>query len=108
MSEREDPRHKPESTLTQAALQPVNLSTAADIEKDNEASWVPRKLVGSMTGRVVLSSYETLKVTSTSVVCISPVVASPPTRILYRPKPWYWGRGILRYCFYHVSGFGIP
>ncbi|KAF8599330.1 hypothetical protein BDV93DRAFT_526141 [Ceratobasidium sp. AG-I] len=64
--------------MAQTALQPVNPSTVSDAEKENEAPWVVRKLVGSMTGRMVLSSYETLKATSTSVVCLSPWGDSSP------------------------------
>lgn len=64
--------------MTQTALQPVNPLTVSDAEKENEAPWVVRKLVGSMTGRVVLSSYETLKATSMSVICLSPWGDSSP------------------------------
>ncbi|CAE6406193.1 unnamed protein product [Rhizoctonia solani] len=64
--------------MTQTALQPVNPSSISSSENETEAPWVIRKLVGSMTGRVVLSSYETLKATSTSIVCLSPWGDSSP------------------------------
>ncbi len=32
--------------MTQTALQPVNTATVAEAEKENEAPWVVRKLVG--------------------------------------------------------------
>ncbi|QRW10763.1 hypothetical protein RhiLY_09762 [Ceratobasidium sp. AG-Ba] len=64
--------------MPQTALQPVNPSTVAEAEKENEAPWVVRKLVGSMTGRMVMSTYETLKATSTSVICLSPWGDSSP------------------------------
>ncbi|KAG8716499.1 hypothetical protein FRC08_009408 [Ceratobasidium sp. 394] len=64
--------------MAQTALQPVNPATVVEAEKENEAPWVVRKLVGSMTGRMVMSSYETLKATSTSVICLSPWGDSSP------------------------------
>ncbi|KAG9093387.1 hypothetical protein FRC06_011534 [Ceratobasidium sp. 370] len=64
--------------MTETALQPVNPATVVEAEKENEAPWVVRKLVGSMTGRMVMSSYETLKATSTSVICLSPWGDSSP------------------------------
>ncbi|KAH7345648.1 hypothetical protein B0J17DRAFT_713205 [Rhizoctonia solani] len=62
--------------MTQTALQPVN--SVSDAGDENEAPRVVRKLAGSMTGRVVLSSYETLKATSTSIICLSPWGDSSP------------------------------
>ncbi|ESK88083.1 hypothetical protein Moror_10731 [Moniliophthora roreri MCA 2997] len=49
-----------------------------DGEKEKAAPWVVRKLVGSMTGRIVMSSYESLRATGTSVICLSPWGDSSP------------------------------
>ncbi|CAE6423415.1 unnamed protein product [Rhizoctonia solani] len=66
--------------MPQTALHQVNPPTEFDIEKGKEA-WVVRKLVGSMAGRVVLSSHEIVKATSTSVVCMSPWGDSSPLQL---------------------------
>lgn len=62
-------------------------------EKEDAAPWIVRKLVGvsnhmplygcetgtmlktmkSLTGRIVMASFETLRATGTSVICLSPV-----------------------------------
>ncbi|KAJ7637051.1 hypothetical protein FB45DRAFT_789284 [Roridomyces roridus] len=42
-------------------------------EKEKTAPWVVRKLAGSMTGRVVLSSYESLRAAGNLVACLSPL-----------------------------------
>ncbi|KAJ7627699.1 hypothetical protein DFH06DRAFT_1227889 [Mycena polygramma] len=47
-------------------------------EKEKSAPWIVRKLVGSMTGRIVMSSYESLRAAGTSVVCLSPWGDSSP------------------------------
>ncbi|KAF8189969.1 hypothetical protein K438DRAFT_1832417 [Mycena galopus ATCC 62051] len=47
-------------------------------EQEQSAPWILRKLVGSMTGRVVMSSYESLRAAGTSVVCLSPWGDSSP------------------------------
>ncbi|KAJ4466868.1 hypothetical protein C8J55DRAFT_526586 [Lentinula edodes] len=41
-------------------------------ENEKAAPWIVRKLVGSMTGRIVMSSYESLRAAGTSVICLSP------------------------------------
>ncbi|KIK70084.1 hypothetical protein GYMLUDRAFT_34547 [Collybiopsis luxurians FD-317 M1] len=41
-------------------------------ENEKAAPWLIRKLVGSMTGRIVMSSYESLRAAGTSVICLSP------------------------------------
>ncbi|KAH6909509.1 hypothetical protein BKA70DRAFT_1276349 [Coprinopsis sp. MPI-PUGE-AT-0042] len=56
-----------------SALGPIDPnSVSAKHEEEKEAPWIIRKLVGSMTGRIVLSSYESLRAAGTSVVCLSP------------------------------------
>ncbi|KAK0192308.1 hypothetical protein F5146DRAFT_1039294 [Armillaria mellea] len=47
-------------------------------EKEIRAPWIMRKLVGSMTGRIVLSSYESLRAAGTSIICLSPWGDSSP------------------------------
>ncbi|KAK0211491.1 hypothetical protein IW262DRAFT_368879 [Armillaria fumosa] len=47
-------------------------------EKEIKAPWIMRKLVGSMTGRIVLSSYESLRAAGTSIICLSPWGDSSP------------------------------
>ncbi|KAF7300691.1 hypothetical protein HMN09_00954800 [Mycena chlorophos] len=63
-------------------LAPIDPSSVAPEpahdEKEKSAPWIVRKLVGSMTGRVVMSSYETLRAAGTSVVCLSPWGDSSP------------------------------
>ena len=54
-------------------LQPIDPSTVPDAEKEEHAPWIVRKLVGSMTGRIVMASYESLRAAGTTVICISPV-----------------------------------
>ncbi|KAK7046767.1 hypothetical protein R3P38DRAFT_2607799 [Favolaschia claudopus] len=58
-------------------IDPTSLSNEHD-ETEKSAPWIVRKLVGSMTGRVVLSSYESLRAAGTSVVCLSPWGDSSP------------------------------
>ncbi|KAH8830174.1 hypothetical protein DL96DRAFT_1668130 [Flagelloscypha sp. PMI_526] len=43
-------------------------------EAEQKAPWIVRKLVGSMTGRIVMSSYESLRAAGTSVICLSPTL----------------------------------
>ncbi|KAF8589146.1 hypothetical protein K439DRAFT_1658117 [Ramaria rubella] len=57
-------------------LQPVD--PASITETETEARWIVRKLTGSMTGRIVMSSYETLRAAGTSVICLSPWGDSSP------------------------------
>jgi hypothetical protein len=60
-----------------SALGPIDPSSvlregAMDDEVEKSAPWIVRKLVGSMPGRVIMSSYESIRATGTSVVCLSP------------------------------------
>ncbi|KAJ7749310.1 hypothetical protein DFH07DRAFT_557295 [Mycena maculata] len=48
------------------------LAVVAHDEQEKSAPWIVRKLVGSITGRIVMSSYESLRAAGTSVVCLSP------------------------------------
>ncbi|KAJ7442488.1 hypothetical protein B0H11DRAFT_2093882 [Mycena galericulata] len=65
-------------------LGPVNETLADELaieahdEQEKSAPWIVRKLVGSMTGRIVMSSYESLRAAGTSVVCLSPWGDSSP------------------------------
>ncbi|TFK28582.1 hypothetical protein FA15DRAFT_665299 [Coprinopsis marcescibilis] len=61
-----------------SALGPIDPSSVANHEDEKEAPWIMRKLVGSMTGRIVLSSYESVRAAGTSVVCLSPWGDSSP------------------------------
>ncbi|TDL24587.1 hypothetical protein BD410DRAFT_767103 [Rickenella mellea] len=58
-------------------LGPVDPSSVTD-ETEKSAPWIVRKLAGSMTGRIVMSSYESLRAAGTSVVCLSPWGDSSP------------------------------
>ncbi|KAJ7749309.1 hypothetical protein DFH07DRAFT_557296 [Mycena maculata] len=51
---------------------------AAHDEQEKSAPWMVRKLVGTMPGRIVMSSYESLRAAGTSVVCLSPWGDSSP------------------------------
>ena len=59
-----------------SALHPIDPSTVS--EKEIESPWIVRKLVGSITGRVVIASLESLRAAGTSVVCLSPWGDSVP------------------------------
>jgi len=65
------------STDAVSALSPVDPSSVSH-EEEKSASWIVRKLVGSITGRIVMSSYETFRAAGTSVVCLSPWGDSSP------------------------------
>ncbi|KAJ6486785.1 hypothetical protein C8R45DRAFT_869405 [Mycena sanguinolenta] len=58
-------------------IDPASLAETHD-EQEKSAPWIVRKLVGSMTGRIVMSSYESLRAAGTSVVCLSPWGDSSP------------------------------
>ncbi|KAG9035504.1 hypothetical protein FRB95_011210 [Tulasnella sp. JGI-2019a] len=59
--------------VERSVLQPTDANALPDFEKeDSAAPWIMRKLVGSMPGRVVMASYETLRATGTPVICLSP------------------------------------
>nr|GAT42770.1 predicted protein [Mycena chlorophos] len=57
---------------------PAITPTHEEPEKEKSAPWLVRKLIGSLPGRVVMSSYETLRAAGTSVVCLSPWGDSSP------------------------------
>ncbi|PPQ92130.1 hypothetical protein CVT25_007961 [Psilocybe cyanescens] len=57
-------------------IDPASLSE--EREEENSAPWIIRKLVGSMTGRIVMSSYETLRATGANIICLSPWGDSSP------------------------------
>ncbi|KAJ3747832.1 hypothetical protein DFH05DRAFT_1391631 [Lentinula detonsa] len=54
-------------------IDPASLTEAgSSSENEKAAPWIVRKLVGSMTGRIVMSSYESLRAAGTTVICLSP------------------------------------
>ncbi|KAI0765370.1 hypothetical protein C8Q74DRAFT_1205117 [Fomes fomentarius] len=57
-------------------LGPIDPESVPEAEKS--APWIVRKLVGSMTGRIVRASWETLKASGTTVICLSPWGDSSP------------------------------
>lgn len=61
-----------------SALGPVDPASVQDAGQEKAAPWIVRKLVGSMTGRIVMSSWETLRASGTSIVCLSPWGDSSP------------------------------
>ncbi|TFK47590.1 hypothetical protein OE88DRAFT_1665817 [Heliocybe sulcata] len=61
-----------------SALGPIDPASVPPGEEEKKAPWIVRKLVGSMTGRIVMSSYESLRAAGTSVVCLSPWGDSSP------------------------------
>ncbi|KAG8898462.1 hypothetical protein FRB99_007429, partial [Tulasnella sp. 403] len=67
-----------ESDLQGHDVRPVDPSTLPSAENEESAPWVVRKLVGSMTGRIVMASYESLRAAGTGVVCLSPWGDSSP------------------------------
>ncbi|KAG8879605.1 hypothetical protein FRB97_001569 [Tulasnella sp. 331] len=62
-------------------LQPTTADALPDFEKEESAPWIMRKLVGSVPGRVVMASYETLRATGTSVICLSPWGDANPVQL---------------------------
>ncbi|KDQ60250.1 hypothetical protein JAAARDRAFT_126338 [Jaapia argillacea MUCL 33604] len=61
-----------------SALGPVDPASIHLSEEEKKAPWIVRKLVGSMTGRIVMSSYESLRAAGTGVICLSPWGDSSP------------------------------
>ncbi|KAJ4468729.1 hypothetical protein J3R30DRAFT_3304491 [Lentinula aciculospora] len=64
-----------DTNVTVSALGPIDpasVSEGSSAENEKAAPWIVRKLVGSVTGRIVMSSYESLRAAGTSVICLSP------------------------------------
>ncbi|KAF9530047.1 hypothetical protein CPB83DRAFT_851495 [Crepidotus variabilis] len=62
-----------------SALGPIDPASLPETtEQEKNAPWIVRKLVGSMTGRIVMSSYETLRAAGTNIICLSPWGDSSP------------------------------
>jgi hypothetical protein len=57
---------------TASPLQPVDPATFHLSEQEKEKPWIVRKIVQSLTGRVVIAVGQTLQATGTTVVCLSP------------------------------------
>ncbi|KAJ3559166.1 hypothetical protein NM688_g508 [Phlebia brevispora] len=72
------PYHPTVMSEAVSALGPVDPASVPEAEEEKAAPWIVRKLVGSMTGRIVISSWETLKASGTNVVCLSPWGDSSP------------------------------
>ncbi|OBZ78298.1 hypothetical protein A0H81_02442 [Grifola frondosa] len=70
--------HSPFTMSDVSALGPIDPASIPEAETEKAAPWIVRKLVGSMTGRIVRSSWETLRASGTSVVCLSPWGDSSP------------------------------
>ncbi|KZW02933.1 hypothetical protein EXIGLDRAFT_744408 [Exidia glandulosa HHB12029] len=60
-----------------SALAPINADGASTAEEEKSSSWLARQAATSLTGRVVMSAYESLK-TAGTVVCLSPWGDSSP------------------------------
>ena len=75
---------------TPSPLQPLDASAAQNEvtgqETEKISNWVVRHIARSMAGRVVMSAYETLRATSTSVICLSPVSRCSPLDPLSDPR----------------------
>ncbi|KZV76606.1 hypothetical protein PENSPDRAFT_747493 [Peniophora sp. CONT] len=56
----------------QSPLAPVDARTVSASEEENDSPWLVRKVAGSLTGRVVTSTLESLRASGTNVVCLSP------------------------------------
>ncbi|KAJ7151072.1 hypothetical protein C8R46DRAFT_492924 [Mycena filopes] len=59
-------------------VDPASLPAESHDEQETSAPWIVRKLAGSMTGRIVMTSYESLRAAGTAVVCLSPWGDSSP------------------------------
>jgi len=57
---------------TASPLQPVDPATFHLSEQEKEKPWILRKIVQSLTGRVVIALGQTLHATGTTVICLSP------------------------------------
>ncbi|KAI0711118.1 hypothetical protein C8T65DRAFT_647558 [Cerioporus squamosus] len=66
------------SSSSVSPLGPIDPASVPEAETEKAAPWIVRKLVGSMTGRIVRASWETLKASGTNVVCLSPWGDSSP------------------------------
>lgn len=56
-----------------SALGPVDHTSVPEpTEKESSAPWIIRKLVGSMTGRIAMSSYELSRAAGTTVIYFPP------------------------------------
>ncbi|KII91140.1 hypothetical protein PLICRDRAFT_696263 [Plicaturopsis crispa FD-325 SS-3] len=62
----------------ESELGPIDPANIPHSEDEKSTPWIVRKLVGSMTGRIIMSSYESLRATGTMVVCLSPWGDSSP------------------------------
>ncbi|CCA71034.1 hypothetical protein PIIN_04969 [Serendipita indica DSM 11827] len=63
---------------TSSPLQPVDPATFHQNEEEKEKPWIVRKIVQSLTGRIVVAVAHTLYATGTTVVCLSPWGDSVP------------------------------
>lgn len=61
-----------------SALGPIDPASVPEAETEKSAPWIVRKLVGSVTGRVIRSTWETLRASGANVVCLSPWGDSSP------------------------------
>ncbi|KIY70857.1 hypothetical protein CYLTODRAFT_487743 [Cylindrobasidium torrendii FP15055 ss-10] len=61
-----------------SALGPIDPAFAESGENERKAHWFKRELAGSLTGRIVMSGYESLRASGTNVVCLSPWGDSSP------------------------------
>ncbi|KAI0032593.1 hypothetical protein K488DRAFT_78380 [Vararia minispora EC-137] len=61
-----------------SALAPIDPNSVSASEEEKTVPWIVRKLVGSLTGRIVFSSLESLRAAGTTVVCLSPWGDSSP------------------------------
>ncbi|KIK67454.1 hypothetical protein GYMLUDRAFT_192303 [Collybiopsis luxurians FD-317 M1] len=53
-------------------IDPAVVEDPSTAEKEKENSWIKRQIASSLTGRIIRSSYESLKATGNSVTCLSP------------------------------------
>ncbi|KAF9456868.1 hypothetical protein BDZ94DRAFT_1176728 [Collybia nuda] len=62
-----------------SALGPIDPGSISSLDENEDKSpWIVRKILGSVTGRIMMSSYESLRAMGTSVVCLSPWGDSSP------------------------------
>ncbi|KAG8757978.1 hypothetical protein FRC14_001047 [Serendipita sp. 396] len=59
-------------------LQPVDPAKVHLIEQEKEKPWIVRKIVQSMTGRIVVAMAQTLRASGETVICLSPWGDSVP------------------------------
>ncbi|KAM0752832.1 hypothetical protein T439DRAFT_378605 [Meredithblackwellia eburnea MCA 4105] len=55
-----------------SALSPINPANIPHSEREEKAAWLVRKLMGTLAGRITLASFESIRSSGLSIICLSP------------------------------------